>query len=294
MALRPVATDFPLMDQLAPFLAVAAVALWAGAAVGVRVGRGQRRGATPEPAPERGTSPRTTPIEPNGEALRARALEASAEPILIVSPAGRVVDCNAAALLLFDRHRSGLSELDASVLRTLLGSDGTQLDWDRVVAARAPASLEAHVRLPDGSRRPCTARLVPLFSDAGAVTAVVEVYEESAAPLALAADRFLQALDDGDAGSGEPVERAHRELALLSLGLADLERVVRQYERLLPAVRAEDPLSEAIAGLAAETRDVATSANVPRLLQELPRSIERLRDQLKRFAGSAGIHASRP
>jgi hypothetical protein len=60
--------------------------------------------------------------------------------------------------------------------------------------------------------------------------------------------------------------------------------VLRQYELLLPAMRAEDPIAEAIAGLAAETSEVATSADVPRLLQEIPRTLGRLRAQMLRLA----------
>lgn len=235
------------------------------------------------------------PGVPNGAAravdshrLRAQALEATAEPVLIIDAEGRVSDCNAATLTLLDRHRSAVTGVQAIALRTLHTSSGAGVEWSDLVAARGPWSGIAHVRLPDGSRQVSPVRLVPVFGTEGGAMSMVEVHREPAANVFAPADRFLRALDASmpESEATDPVEGARRELQLLALGFADLDRVVRQYELLLPAMRAEEPLTEAIAGLAAETRDVAASANVPRLLQELPHVLDRLRRQVQRAAGA--------
>ncbi|MEO7963948.1 MAG: hypothetical protein ABIT38_08570, partial [Gemmatimonadaceae bacterium] len=72
------------------------------------------------------------------------------------------------------------------------------------------------------------------------------------------------------------------DLRFLAAAFQDLDRVVRQYERLLPAMRSEDPLSEVIAGVAAETTEVTQSVDVPTLLREIPRVLGRLDAQLAR------------
>ena len=81
-----------------------------------------------------------------------------------------------------------------------------------------------------------------------------------------------------------PGERG--DLRFLAAAFQDLDRVVRQYERLLPAMRAEDPLSEVIAGVAAETTEVTQSVDVPTLLREIPRVLGRLDAQLSRREGT--------
>ncbi len=142
--------------------------------------------------------------------------------------------------------------------------------------------------MPDGSRTVALVRVVPVFGDEGDVIAMVEVYRGEQRDADVGVDRFLQALDSGQATEegDEPFDSARRELSLLSLAFSDMEKVLRQYERLLPAMRAEDPLSEAIAGLAAETSEVATSADVPRLLEEIPRVLERLRVRVQALSAS--------
>ena len=92
----------------------------------------------------------------------------------------------------------------------------------------------------------------------------------------------LDAVDEGSSGD-DPALRVQQELGRIALAFDNLERVVRPYERLLPALQAEDPLSEAIAGIAAETRDMAAAADMPRLLDELRRALERLRTQVARL-----------
>lgn len=269
------------MLQTPTLLAVAIPALAAGVLAGVLIGR---RGKGEATAPATGNEPAGRPE--GAERVRSQALEAAAEPVLIVGTDGRVIDCNAAALTLLDRHRPAVTGLDASAVRALVSPSGLQMDWGELVASRSPWSGEAHVRLPDGSRQVIAVRLVPVFSVRGDLAALVEVYHELPNDALLSSDRFLHTLDaGGETGDeDEPGDAAQRELRLLSMGFADLDRVLRQYELLLPAMRAEDPLAEAIAGLAAETSEVATSADVPRLLQEIPRTLARLRAQMLRLA----------
>lgn len=239
-------------------------------------------------------------VPPDLLGLRSNALDVAADPLLIVGAAGDVLDCNAAAFTFLDRHRSAVIAAQAASLRTLR-LDGVAVEWYEVVSARAPWSGEALIRLPDGSRRQWSVRLVPVFGDGGEVRAMVEAYRD---PAAAGGDdevvsRYLRALVDDEAApddAGETAEHAAaHELQRLALGVAALDRVVRQYERLVPAMRAEDPLTEVMAGLVVETREVAESADVARLLRELPRTVERLRLQLQRLAGARapGVPAGR-
>lgn len=264
-----------------------------GLAIGVSIGRrGSKRPTSAPDDARRQLSAATSAVR---DALRGQALDVTAEAILVVGADGRVRDCNAAALLLFDRHRSAVEQVDAAALRLLLAPTGAQLEWDEVLATCAPWSGDAHVRLPDGSRLVCLTRLVPLFDADGAVTAMVEVYRGQADRDSRSENSFVRALDtmyarnaaDEASVGDDPVARAQRELGHIVLAFADLERVVLQYERLLPALRAEDPLAEAIAGIAAETRDLAAATDIPRLLDELPRALERLRAQVARLSRQA-------
>ncbi|MFP5355549.1 MAG: PAS domain-containing protein [Gemmatimonadota bacterium] len=270
------------MLQAPSLLSVVLPALVVGVGVGVLVGRRRDRPQPAEPAETAEPAPRKQECEH----MRAKALDAVAEPVIVVGSDGRVRDCNAAALVLLDRPRGAVLETDASALRTLLTSRALPQDWGELLAMRAPWIGDAHVRLPDGSRRASPVRLVPVFGANGALDAMVEVYRELASEPALPPDQYLRALDAGEAHAATAAERAEREVQLLSLAIADLERVVRQYELLLPAVQAEDPLAEAIAGLAAETSEVVASADVSRLLREVPGTLTRLREQLQLLAES--------
>lgn len=280
-----------MTDALTVLAFALPAALAGGWALGVRAER--RRSAelatTSEQRPERDAGGAAL----KGERLRAQALEVAAEPVLIVGSDGKLRDCNAAALILLARHRAEVVNLEAAALRTLVEPDGSSLEWRELIARRAPWSGDTHIRMPDGSRTVAMTRVVPVFGDGGDVLAMVEVYRAEPSSADRSADRFLQALD-GDQASHEgddPLDSARRELSLLAMAFADMEKVLRQYELLLPAMRAEDPLSEAIAGLAAETSEVATSADVPRLLDEIPRALERLRARVYALGASAeGAH----
>ena len=113
---------------------------------------------------------------------------------------------------------------------------------------------------------------------------MVEVYRGHPERDRHTAKHFVYSLDAVDEGSSgdDPALRVQQELGRIALAFDDLERVVRPYERLLPALQTEDPLTEAIAGIAAETRDMAAVADMPRLLDELRRALERLRTQVAR------------
>lgn len=273
-------------------LPVALTALVAGLGIGVLLGRRRASVDTTSPPPSDGSAPSRRPGE--GDSYRSQALEAVAEPVFVIGVDGRVRDCNAAALVLLERSRSAVIDMEAATIRTLLTPRALPQDWGELVAMRAPWSGDAHVRLPDGSRRASPVRLIPVFVVSGEMTAMVEVYRELPSELAPAPDQYLRALDLGEGGGrgGTAAENAERELRLITLAIADLERVVRQYELLLPAVRAEDPLAESIAGLAAETSEVVASADVPRLLRELPGTLARLRTQVQRLAAPAPHDAS--
>ena len=275
----------PAMLPVITLLGVAITATAVGIALGMIVQK--RRGtARPSAAAVRDVTEVTSASNlATVGFLRSQALEVAAEPVLIVGSDGRLRDCNAAALLLLARHRTEVTEVEASSVRTLVRGDGARQEWTELVVGRAPWSGDAHVRLPDGSRSVVQARLVPVFGDGGHVMAMVEVYASSSASSSSSSSvgKFPQALEGGDVGDDgvPPLEGARRELGLLAMAFADVETVLRQYERLLPAMRAEDPLTEAMAGLAAETSEVAASADVPRLLAEIPRALARLHTRLE-------------
>ena len=264
-------------------LLVVVVALLAGLAAGRALARISPSPPPPggEPDPERGDDGQAL------DRLRGQALDASLEAILIVSPDGRVRDCNAAALPFLDRHRTEVEALEAVALRRLFAADGREMNWERLVASRAPWMGDGLIRLPDGSLRECLVRTVPLFSPSGEVEALVEVHRDprndgslSTRTVGFPHSAFLSMGEDGERGGEPPGER--RDLRFLAAAFHDLDRVVRQYERLLPAMRAEDPLSEVIAGVAAETNEVTESVDVPTLRREIPRVLGRLDAQLAR------------
>ena len=183
-----------------------------GLAIGVSIGR--RGSKPPTSAPDDARRQLSAATSAVRVALRGQALDVTAEAILVVGADGRVRDCNAAALLLFDRHRSAVEQVDAAALRLLLAPTGAQLEWDEVLATCAPWSGDAHVRLPDGSRLVCLTRLVPLFDADGAVTAMVEVYRGHPGRDAHTADHFVYSLDAVDEGSpsDDPALRVQQEL----------------------------------------------------------------------------------
>jgi hypothetical protein len=83
------------------------------------------------------------------------------------------------------------------------------------------------------------------------------------------------------------VASPREDLRLLSEGFRDLDHVLRQYERLLPSLGADDPLSESIAGAAHDVRATVAQVGVSSLLQEIPRALSRLRGHLQRASDPA-------
>jgi hypothetical protein len=79
----------------------------------------------------------------------------------------------------------------------------------------------------------------------------------------------------------ERLSQVLEELRVLSEGFRDLDHVMRQYERILPSLSADDPLTESIAGVAADARAAVTAVGVPALLEEIPRALSRLRAHLQ-------------
>jgi len=59
--------------------------------------------------------------------------------------------------------------------------------------------------------------------------------------------------------------------------------VIKQYERLLPSLGADDPLTESIAGVASDARAAVASVGVAALLEEIPRVLARLRGHLQQL-----------
>lgn len=266
-------------------LLIVVAAVLTGVAIGRALARASRRpageSASGETSGDR-TSPRGTRTERlDAEHLRAQALDASLEAIVIVSAEGRVKDCNAAALSFFNRHRPEIESLDATALRRFFAPNGVEVAWSELIAARAPWMGDALIRLPDGSTREALTRIVPLFTELGEVDSLVEVHRDphDQGILSTRAIGFPHSSLLANKGEGEQLgERG--DLRFLAAAFQDLDRVVRQYERLLPAMRAEDPLSEVIAGIAAETTEVTQSVDVPTLLREIPRALGRLDVQL--------------
>jgi hypothetical protein len=90
--------------------------------------------------------------------------------------------------------------------------------------------------------------------------------------------------------SGSPTERlsaVRDELRVLSEGFRDLDHVLKQYERLLPSLGADDPLAESIAGAAHDARAAVAAVGVPALLEEIPRALARLRAHLQSLPADA-------
>ena len=86
--------------------------------------------------------------------------------------------------------------------------------------------------------------------------------------------------------TGTPNERLaamREELRILSEGFRDLDHVIRQFEKLLPALSANDPLTESIAGEASDVRAAISAVGMPALLEEIPLALARVHAQVERF-----------
>jgi hypothetical protein len=215
------------------------------------------------------------------DGLRSRAFEAFGDAILLVGTDGVVRDCNARALELFERPRAGIVGIDATQLRRL----------DDVSGASGPSSLDrspwegdAFLKQTDGTWLPCLTNTVPLPIVSDRLPfGWLETYRRFPANRQTPPPVWMARLTPPAGVPGEstdPLADIRADLMFLASAFRELDRVVRQYDRLLPAVSAEEPLAEAIAGLASETRDLVRAADVPSLLDEVPRALARVRQKL--------------
>lgn len=271
-----------------PALWIALGALAGSSGLGLALRWRGRRGSTvvgtEEPA-----SVRTS--EEDAVGLRSVALDAVTEAVLITDLDGRVRDCNSAALALFDRHRTAIEEQFASTLRRFEGTDAR--DPSRVAAERAVWLGEAWARQPDGGMKLCQVRVVAIRDKRSRVTGFVESYRDAVTDRAFS-EEFrnllygVRAFDAATASPDESLRTIRDELRLLGEAFRDLDLVIRQYERLLPSLAADDPLTETIAGVAHDARSAVAAAGVPGLLEEIPRSLARLRAHLQRLSARPG------
>jgi hypothetical protein len=218
---------------------------------------------------------------------RSNALDVLGEAVLIMDRDGQVHDCNASALTLFDRHRSSIEAQHASTLRRFEGLD--QNDPHRIALQHAVWVGEAWARQPDGGVKLCLTRVIATRDSQARVTGFVESFRDVTAERELSEEfrDLLYGVRSFDAVSTSPRETLRAlqgELRLLSEAFRDLDLVIRKYERVLPALSADDPLTESIAGEAYEARAAVAAVGVPALLEEIPRALARLRAQLQQLA----------
>lgn len=285
-------------ESLTPWIALAAALLITGALIALR--RGRRRQATPPPQPQ-AASENEEPPQDEKATFRSYALDALGEAVLITDRDGRVRDCNSSALTLFDRHRGAVEGQFSTALRRFEGLD--QDDPRRVASERAVWVGEAWARQPDGGVKLCQARVIAVRDGRARVTGYVESFRDVTADRTLG-EEFrdllygVRAFDSGSATQGETLRAVREELRLLSEAFRDLDLVIRQYERLLPSLGADDPLTESIAGVAHDARAAVAAVGVPTLLEEIPRSLARLRGHLQSLSfdgtGSEPAAEARP
>ncbi|HSA56793.1 MAG TPA: PAS domain-containing protein [Gemmatimonadaceae bacterium] len=273
-------------EALAPWIVLAAVLLASGALAAVRWGWRRTDVAPRGPSPAPGGE--VAPPADQRALLRSYALDALSEAVLITDPAGQIRDCNSSALALFDRHRRAMEEQHASSVRRFEGVD--QDDPHRMAAERAVWLGEAWARQADGGMKLCGVRVIAIRDDQGHVTGFVESYRDATADPAIS-EEFrdllygVRAFHAAAASDDEHVQAVREELQRLSEAFRDLDLVIRQYERVLPSLSADDPLAEAIAGAAAEARASVAAVGVPNLLERVPRSLARLRSHLQKLTG---------
>lgn len=264
--------------SLLPWIVVSAVLLGTGA---YALLRRRRRKTIPKAPAAEVTAP---PAVDERISRRSYALDALGEAVLILDPDERIRDCNSSALALFDRHRSAITNQFAKSLRRFETLD--QRDPHRVASERAVWLGEAWARQPDGGVKLCLARVIAVRDGQARLTGIVESFRDVTAERALS-EEFrdllygVRAFDSVTASPNETVRAIEDEIRVLSEAFRDLDLVLRHFERLLPSLGADDPLTESIAGVAHETRAAVASVGLPALLEEIPRSLARLRGYLR-------------
>jgi PAS domain-containing protein len=217
--------------------------------------------------------------------LRASALDSLADAVLVVDAEGRVRDCNSSALTLFDRHRDAVEEQFATALRRFDSQE--QSEPYRLASQHFVWVGEGWARQPDGGMILCHARVMAIRDARSRVVAFAETYrtavqdhsvEQEVRDLLYGVRRF-----EPTGTTNERLIAIRDELRILSEGFRDLDHVVRQFEKLLPSLSANDPLTESIAGAASDVRAAVSAVGMPALLEEIPLALARLRAHLQRF-----------
>jgi hypothetical protein len=209
-----------------------------------------------------------------------------ADAVLITDAESRVRDCNSSALTLFDRHRGEVEDQYAAVLRRFDGLD--QNEPYRLASEHSVWVGEGWAKQPDGGMKLCQARVMAIRDERARIVAFAESFRDVAQDQNMeqqVRDLLYGVRAYEPVGTpGERLSAVRDELRVLSEGFRDLDHVLRQYERLLPSLGADDPLTESIAGVASDTRAAVAAVGVPALLEEIPRALARLRAHLQNLS----------
>jgi hypothetical protein len=276
-------------SEIAGWCALAIAAVLLVVVVRRRVVAGATSGDAKAARAARGGNADESGAREERDRVRSLAFDAVGEAVLITTPDGRVCDCNSAALALFRRHRSELEDAFVTSLRTLERQGSGDGPYD-AASSRALWTGESWIREADGSVRLCMARIVPVRDPGGDVQGYVEAYRDVVADHVVGEELrdqlYLVRRDEADrALAGSSVaDAAADDLRQLGLAFRDLERVMQQYDRLLPELSAQDPLTESIAGLAHDAQSAAAAAGVTGLLSQIPRRLARLRAGVERLS----------
>jgi len=274
------------------WLLLTAVLTAVGIGVGWKLGQDKAGKPAAKPAP---TNAGPSPVDERAS-LRASALDSLAEAVLVTDGDGRVRDCNSSALTLFNRHRGEVEEQYATVLRRFDGLD--QSEPYRLAREHSVWVGEGWARQPDGGMKLCQVRVMAIRDSRARIVAFAESLREVAHDRSIEAEvrdllYGVRAVESAGTPS-EKVSAVRDELRVLSEGFRDLDHVLKQYERLLPSLGADDPLAESIAGPAHDARAAVAAVGVPALLEQIPRALARLRAHLQNFTPDNPIGESDP
>ena len=273
--------------SLIPWFLLVAVLVGMGLLESVRHGRRKKLAA------ERAQNSAATAPQPDDRSLfRSYALDALGDAVLITDREGRVRDCNSSALTLFDRHRAIIESQSAGVLRRFEGIE--QTTPQRVASEHAVWQGEAWARQPDGGMKLCLSRVIAIRDQRLRVTGFVESFRDVSTERNWS-EEFrdllygVRSFQPETPASHESLQAVQEEVRQLSEAFRDLDLVIRQYERLLPSLGADDPLTESIAGAAHDARTAVAAVGVPTLLEEIPRTLARLRAHLQMISLDANV-----
>jgi PAS domain-containing protein len=222
--------------------------------------------------------------------LRASALDSLADAVLVVDTEGRVRDCNSSALTLFDRHRDAVEAQLTSAIRRFDSHD--QGEPYRLASQHFVWVGEGWARQPDGGMKLCHVRVMAIRDERARVVAFAETFrpaihdqsvEQEVRDLLYGVRRF-----EPVGTTSERLAAMRDELRILSEGFRDLDHVIREFEKLLPSLSANDPLTESIAGTASDVRAAVSAVGMTALLEEIPLALARLRAHVQRFESDGG------